>query len=387
MAPYIGKRLLRRPWLSGLSLVLSGVLAFLLCFLSGYRQQQELRLQETRESFEIECVVTDLRGSKSSGLLLDGEYADFVLAEEGLAPYIRDLRLVKEFRYSYEPPTENTAGYDLLGVNCEAAIPAGAPGQESACVLLREDFFERDEDWVLVPERLYRELEGETLTVYVMDPAAYRPQYGGKKGLGEISFTVVGWVPGGGETLYCSYSTARRLMDSLSGKQTVDAISFHAAHNDELDALQRAAGRKFSRVQPNATSRISSIKPALTVYDEQYRATLAALEQNIARTGRLLPAIALLSLGAGFLICFLATRGEGKSYALMRTLGMTQGRMLGSVMLEQLLIPLLISAAVGAALGRPGPAAVSLGFHALGALAAAVKHVCVSPNAILRSQE
>ena len=71
----------------------------------------------------------------------------------------------------------------------------------------------------------------------------------------------------------------------------------------------------------------------------------------------------------------------------MRTLGMTQGRMLGSVMLEQLLIPLLISAAVGAALGRPGPAAVSLGFHALGALAAAVKHVCVSPNAILRSQE
>lgn len=387
MEPYIGKRLLRRPLLSALSLVLSGVLAFLLCFLSGYRQEQELRLAEARSSFNINCVVTDLRGTKSTGLQMEGEVADFVLSPDGLGPYVRDVRLVKEFQYSEYPPGEY-GGFDLLGLNTPAAAPALDETAGGGYTLLREDFFDSGEYLVLVSEGVYRGLEGETTyTVYVTDPITYRPQYYGRKGVGQIEFTVAGWYPGAGTTLYIPYPAAQRLMDELSEVRTVDSISFYAAHNDELDALSKAAGKKFSMVLPNASTRNPLTKPALTIHDEQYRATLAALNQNITRTGYLLPVIAVLSLAAGFLVCFLATRGEARTYALMRTLGMTRWRLLGSVLVEQLVIPLVTSAVVGAAVGRPGPAAVSFAFHTLGSAVAAVRSVRVPPNAILRNQE
>lgn len=80
---------------------------------------------------------------------------------------------------------------------------------------------------------------------------------------------------------------------------------------------------------------------ALTIHDEQYNATIAVLEQNIERTRYLLPLVSLLGLGVGFLISFLATRGGRRTYALMRTVGMTKDKLLASILRKQLLLPIL----------------------------------------------
>ena len=97
MDPYLFKRLWRRPWLSLCSLILSGVLCLLMCFLTGYRQEQEDKLRETQESFEILCVVSNVTGTQTSGLRLWSWAEYFVTSDEyDLHNYVKDLRMTKE---------------------------------------------------------------------------------------------------------------------------------------------------------------------------------------------------------------------------------------------------------------------------------------------------
>ena len=101
MDPYLFKRLWRRPWLSLCSLILAGLLCFLLTLLSGYRQDQEVRLQEVKDNFEISCVVTNLSGSNSTNLKIEPKVIDFVCdRENGLGRHIREVRMTKRFEYT-----------------------------------------------------------------------------------------------------------------------------------------------------------------------------------------------------------------------------------------------------------------------------------------------
>lgn len=101
MDPYLFKRLWRRPWLSLCSLLLSGALCFLLCFLSGYQQEQQAKLEEIQDNFEVLCVVTNLNGTKSTGLRFPSGYAYFPSSPEyELHKYVKDLRMTKEFTVS-----------------------------------------------------------------------------------------------------------------------------------------------------------------------------------------------------------------------------------------------------------------------------------------------
>jgi len=89
----------------------------------------------------------------------------------------------------------------------------------------------------------------------------------------------------------------------------------------------------------------------------------------------------------GFLISFLATRGESKTYALMRTLGMTKGKLFASILREQMFLTVL--AALGVALVS-GSYFTALGYllcHSVGCCIAVIRSVRVSPAAILREQE
>ena len=114
---------------------------------------------------------------------------------------------------------------------------------------------------------------------------------------------------------------------------------------------------------------------------------MAALEQNIQRTALLVPLILLVSLGVGFLVSVLPTRSERRTYALMRTLGMTRGRLFGSILREQLLLPTTAAVFCAIAAGKPLSALSYLIFHTIGCCIAVVRSVRVPPTAILREQE
>lgn len=418
MNPYTFKRLLRRPWLSLLSLILTGAMCFLLCFLTGYLENQKQELETTRTSFEISCVVTTRDGAQSTGLRMSSKYIGAVGEESPLYPFIKDLQITKEFEGVIKDDlkgAQNTKdSFDpkvtVLGTSDERCHDALNTRLGSQVVMLTEDPFYGTADRVcIVSETLYRiltntrkeelkalewegveiteELENApfTLTVKLTDPKV-DPFFEPELGKGEVKLTVVGYHLGKGQHVFLPFDASQEIAGEISNRWSCDSITFTAADNLRLEELAMAASEFFGEVVP-AGSLYSDPPFALTIHDEQYRATLATLEQNIRRTQILLPLLLLLGLGMGFLVSFLATRGEKRSYALMRTQGLTRGKLLMSILVEQTVLPMAAALAIGLGLGNPAPALMYLVCHCVGCVPVAVKAVRMPPTAILREQE
>lgn len=389
MDPFLLKRLWRRPWLSLCGLILSAVLCILVGYLSGYRQDQEARLQEVKEKFDILCVITNLQGTSSSDLKMEAKVPEFVLdTENGIGYYVRDVRLTK--RFEYDAPTVTFKYYglgtNLIGVNNPSCAQVLDPASGGYVTYLTEDFYESDEYICIVSEMTYEQLDASVLPLRVTDPVSFLTWHSPDFSQRLLEFQIVGYYTGGGAEIYIPYYAAQRLSVEISGKGGCDSISFLAADNEGLDELTEAASVMFNSVNPLVGNTASS-SLALTIHDEQYRATVAALEQNITRTGYLLPVVLVLGLGVGFLISFLYTRNERKTYALMRTLGMTRGRLFSSILREQLI---LVAVAVLAALAVTReilPAAIYFTCYAVGCAACIIRAIRVPPTAILREQE
>jgi hypothetical protein len=374
------KRLLRRPWLSLLGLAISALLCLLLCILAGTLRAERQRLEDVRESYEILCIVSDVRGTKTDWLGMTHIYTDFLTdTETGIGAYVKDLRLSKSFSYRFP----GSAG-SLIGVSSPRATPLldEAMGGNYACEA--EDFFESRDYICLVPKEIYDLYAGRSLTFILRDPAgASRENPSGLEA--ERDFRVVGWYLGGNGEIFMPYPASQVLAAQLAPSATTDSASFLLADNSKVQELTEAAQPMLSPVDPGAEAPKGLY--ALTIHDEQYKATVSAMEQNIRRLELLLPGLALLSLGAGFLLGFLATRGEARTYALMRTLGLTRRRLFALVMAEQLVLPALAALVIAAALRRPGPAGLFLLCHAVGCALAVLRSVRVAPSAILREQE
>ena len=197
------------------------------------------------------------------------------------------------------------------------------------------------------------------------------------------TFRVVGWYKGSGFAVDIPYLTSQSIAAHIAEAPSTDSASFTVKDNAKLDEMLEIAYKRFRKVDPSQTD----YDFALTVYDKQYKATLASMEQNIRRISMLLPLIALLGLGAGFLMGLLGTRGEVRTYALMRTLGMSGGALFCTVLIEQLLLPLLATALVGVILHRPLPALIFFGCHFAGCVLAVLRPAMAPPTRLLHDQD
>lgn len=385
MDPYFLKRLWRRPWLSVCSLTLSGVLCFLMCFLAGYRQEQARQLEQAQDSFEVLCVVSNLRGNQTSSLRLWSWAESFVTSDEyPLHSYVKDLRMTKEFEVSC--PELMLSDAMAVGVTNARCVPRLDPALGGGTKEIGDDFYTSRERICLVSEAVYAELgEEKTVELSLRDPSVnefLEPELG----FGTYTFQIVGCYNGLGVDVYLPFGTARDIALEISGRTTVDSIAFLAADNRKLAELSEAASGKFKAVDPLAADSLNT-SAALTIHDEQYRATVAALEQNLERSACLLPMLLLLSLAMGFLISLLSTRGESRTYALMRTLGMTRGKLFASILREQLFLAGLAACVAGCCTGRAWPAGWYLLCHGAGCCIAVIRCVRATPIAILREQE
>lgn len=390
MDPYLFKRLWRRPWLSLCSLILSCVLCLLMGLLSGYRQELESRLAETKTKYDILCIATDRHGVTSTGLKMGEDILEFIFdeSEDGLAQYVRDLRITKEFSYScIGEGLFAEADMLLVGVNDPRCDPRLDPELGAEVSLKAEDFYTGDSFQCIVSEELLGRLSSNKLRLDLTDPyISDNIRSFTTIGTGSVELTVVGSYAGTGNRIFISFETARRISQEISMKESCDSLSFFTADNENYDDIYTVAKRYFSKVDPNAGSKLAH-KPALTIYDGQYRATVTALEQNIARTGYLLPIVLLLGLGVGFLISFLFTRSERRTYALMRTLGMTRWRLFGSILREQLILVAVAVLAATALTGEIVPGGMYFLCYGVGCTACIFRAICVPPTAILREQE
>lgn len=375
MDGYALKRLIRRPWLSVLGFIVSGALCTLLCLLTSYRDGQQKHLEEVRDSYEILCVITDVRGTKSDNLTMHARYTDFIQDEkEGLASFIDDLRMTKNFTYSSKLGTGS-----MIGVTNERCAQILDPRYGGVYMIDAEDFFGSNERICLVPEEMYAAYANQEISFTVSDP------YGTYTGIGTdlYPFTVAGWYRGSGTEIYIPYETSQRMAAHLANSPSSDSVAFTLKDNDQIEEMLSVAHKLFQDSNPAAV--YSGY--AVTVRDKQFKATIAAIEQNIRRTEYLLPLIGILGLGAGFLLGFLAARGETKVYALMRTLGMDGQSLFITVLFEQLILPLLACIIVAVILRSPVSALAFFGCHLIGTVLALIRPVTAPPTRLLRASE
>lgn len=371
------------------SFLLGALLCFLLSYLADYRQGQEEKLQEVKENFEILCVATNLSGSNSTNLKIEPKVIDFVFDREtGLGSHVKEIQMTKRFDYVAPTVTFEYFGGEMAvtGVTDPRCAQVLDPGQGGYVTWLEEGFYESSDNICIVSQMTYDSLEEKVISVIVTDPVSWKVWRDPETKSSALNLKIVGFYTGGGADIYIPFGTAQNLLQQMTGTGGCDSIAFLAADNEGLENLQKAAAPMFHSVNPLIGNTASSTL-ALQIYDEQYRATVAALEQNIQRTGYLLPLILLVSLGVGFLVSVLATRSERRTYALMRTLGMTRGRLFGSILREQLLLPLTAAVFCAIAAGKPLSALSYLIFHTIGCCIAVVRSVRVPPTAILREQE
>ena len=373
MFSYVIKRIIRRPWLSLVGFIMAGVFCFILCYLVGYREDLQSKLDEVRDSYEILCVVTDSRGVHSEKLSLNHRFADFVMDEEnGLGRYVKKANMTIEFKISYQLGTGT-----MIGINGREASEKLNPAMGGYCDYVVEDFFGSTEYICLVSEENYDTLSGQNIKVKVSVPSD-----GPQDEIIEFTYLVVGQYRGQGTDLYVPYGTASKLSGS-GGAARTDSLSFVLADNTKAEEMMEKAMEVFTTVDPASYSS----RPALTVQDRQYKASITEMEQNIRRTDYLLPVSAILSLAAGFLIGFLAARGETRTYALMRTLGVSGAGLMAMAIAEQVLLPAVSVLTVGLILGRVGTAFIYFLCHLIGCALAMLRPASSAPTRLLYEQD
>jgi hypothetical protein len=368
------KRLLRKPWLSLTGFLISGALCLLLCLLVVHMDRQKTHLEEIRGNYEIRVVVSDLRGTKTDRLFMSRRYTDFLKDEEnGLGAYIRDLLLTKSF------DLHATFGVgNAIGVSSELCASTLNPKAGGAWYAAVENFFECSERICLVSEVNYEKYAGQELMVNLKD------SYALENGFGDFPFTVVGWYKGEGSDIYIPYPTSQDIAGHLAEAPSTDSASFTVKDNTKIDEMLAAAAGIFEQVDPSSTQTGSY---ALNVHDRQYKATIATMEQNIRRTAYLFPLLALMGLSVGFLLGVLGTRRETRTYALMRTLGVSGFGLFFSVLIEQMFMSVLAALLVGLVLLQPLPALIFLLCYLVGCIFAVIRPVTGSPTKLFREHE
>lgn len=93
------------------------------------------------------------------------------------------------------------------------------------------------------------------------------------------------------------------------------------------------------------------------------------------------------NLAAGFMIGFLSVRGETRTYALMRTLGVRGPHLIGMVLGEQVLLPALSALVIGILTRQPLTALLYFACHLIGCFLAVLRPALATPTKLLRVQE
>lgn len=387
MFPFLGKRLLRRPALLSATLLFCLCCCSLLCYLFGYLEGQHREVEQVQESFDILCVVSNIQGSATTGLRIHAAYLHALSdpdVEGGVAAYVRDLQMTKEFSATV---AQNEAGQakklTVIGVTNPELVPSldesmGAP------VLWRieGDFYTLQEPVCVVPADMYQQMWEDDrweLTLLIQDPMS--PEVGEAA----VTLTVAGAHAGDDATVYLPWGYAQMLMEEEFQSLSCDSLQFYVRENRQLEILHDRLQRWFQPVDIQGGDTLYAY--ALTIYDQSYWSTLVTLRQNIRRSQVTIPVLLGLVVLAGALLSFLTVRSARRSYALMRIQGLSRMGLLSTVLVE-LLLPALVGCGLALFLWKQWlPLVLFLACYVVGGIGAAIRPVLARPAMVLRQQE
>lgn len=365
------------------SLLLAAVVAagvFSAMVLQNLTVRQEKALSSMIEDTTISCTVTDAKGTDSGRLHMLSAFVEMLAGKRRLQGcYLDDY--VKNVRAKAELPLEIPEGARLrriLSVDSDPALSRaeGAyveffDGWEEAALRGREQVCLAPPD--MVADDGYITVSDEMI--------------------GAVRLRVIGTVTNGPDrVIYCPYFMP--WAEGISVAFLTDSCSFDIRDNLTLEESKAYIYEWF--VQPDLSNQLDGLTFGVLVHDEDYQKNLEEIQANLSMLRLLRPLLLVLCAGIGFLASFLATRGRTKEFAVMRCIGIRQGRIFGLVMAE-----LTVLAAAGLLLGivggmllegeaQPGAwlnAALMTGIFLLGSAVAVIRMTNVNVMKLMKAEE
>ena len=397
---YAVKRM-RRSALSCLALLfVSLAFALSLCELGYSLAGRNDALSALYRDMEVDCVISDLTGTKTDGLEISTSYIEVFATDmyNNLDEHARDLRLKRTARYLLDASEDDVellkGDYRqspnlIMGISRVEAAPALSPelGVEiSYDEGYDETLFQGDEMVCVVPEDMAP--ENGKLKITMVDHIM-NEEYG----VLEAELTVAGTYKGG-KTIYCPWEAMRELVTRAGGAAYTESMGFIAADNNRLDELKQKASKYFTN--PSLTAGETKYSYALTVNDETLEEAAAAARREIRLLELMIPILLGLSTGIGFAAGYLFIRNRKPEFAVMRSMGTGRLAIFAAAFAEQLLLGVMGAAAgTGLYILIRGTGvmpdyvslAVYLGCYALGSGLAVARVVSVNVMSVMRLNE
>ena len=397
---YAVKRM-RRSALSCLALLfVSLAFALSLCELGYSLAGRNDALSALYRDMEVDCVISDLTGTKTDGLEISTSYIEVFATDmyNNLDEHARDLRLKRTARYLLDASEDDVellkGDYRqspnlIMGISRVEAAPALSPelGVEiSYDEGYDETLFQGDEMVCVVPEDMAP--ENGKLKITMVDHIM-NEEYG----VLEAELTVAGTYKGG-KTIYCPWEAMRELVTRAGGAAYTESMGFIAADNNRLDELKQKASKYFTN--PSLTAGETKYSYALTVNDETLEEAAAAARREIRLLELMIPILLGLSTGIGFAAGYLFIRNRKPEFAVMRSMGTGHLAIFAAAFTEQLLLGVMGAAAgTGLYILIRGTGvmpdyvslAVYLGCYALGSGLAVARVVSVNVMSVMRLNE
>ncbi len=335
------RRFLRLPVPAMGVLLFAAILSAVLCGLEMANLAEQEKYEETYRTISVEATITNLSGTKYTGLQISSIFTELFEENGDLGSYVTDLQKV-----STRAIDGKYADHLLCGITSTVLSPELSPDNGTTITWNQgygAEIFATDRLACLIPQGMTPEKDEETGEQYV------ELHFEHWKDIGQINeyncrLTVVGTYAGGsGKTVYAPYSVCAQAYRELGDFMYVQAFRVTLKNNGDLEAFREAAKDWFAEPNPLGKETpwdnplYSHYPFALDINDELLQRSAATLQNSITVNRVCTVLVLCLSAGAGLLIGFLMVRSRKREIALMRTMGTPRFSIYGGFALEQML--------------------------------------------------
>lgn len=351
--------------------LLSLSLVLFLCLLNDTIIKKGLQLKEVYKNLDIECVVSNLRGTQTDNLYIKDYIVSLFLSDEStflgikdeipFSSYIEDLKLKLTLKYELLSEGQEVlipnifSASNLIGLT-RLSTDNNVVQDGNVVITYLENYndsiFLSNESVCIVSTDQYQTLpkddEGNCYLRLAVGDSGYN-----KDAFAEQRLKVIGTYEGNSRNIYCPWEIIKSLSVKITGMLHADSLSFSIKDNLQLDTFRELLARYFTNVDITgavknytASDVLTSYEYAITIYDGILNKTISRIKANIEVLEILRPIIIIISLLIGFLASFLFVRNRKLEFAVMRSLGTKKGMIFGEAFIEQFILGI-----IGAALG------------------------------------
>lgn len=333
------RRLRRSPGPALGVLLFAAILSATMCSLQKANDWELAQYQETYHAIPVHFSVTNLSGTKSTGLAITEDFVELFTKSSGLQKYVSDLQ-----RTCTHPISGDYSAYLLNGITSTALSPELWPENGTYITWFEgydEDVFSGNEPVCLVPEDL--ELPGDEGTGEVFLELEFVNAQAVPAAKDSRKLLVVGTFTGGGLNIYCPYTVCQQIFSELTEPLVAQSIRATLANNDDLEELKIISSQWFVEPNPLGTPTpwgvrgYSDYPYALNIDDEMLQRAAETMENSLIVNRGCSLLVLLLSVAVGVLIGYLMIRSRKKEIALMRTLGTSTFSIYFGFALEQMI--------------------------------------------------